>query len=221
MLVKDYLEGVAGLKADETVMPKLKESLLSLMPQSKFNQLMLEMQNEKDWDQQAIVVTIGNSNVMELATYFRNYEETYVGQEKDYGIKNEIICFVSDKPDTKPGDVLCNYRKNASLKYTYNEDGSHARPAVFHPDHILTWVTKTNNKISGVKEGYYFGKGVKYVVYVYIPSEEVRKNCYLIKEKQKLKDKGVYDKIRAIQTDADEQIAALKKEAGISTIKAK
>ncbi len=213
MLLKDYLKKVSALDTDTVKFGSVKEKLLQLIPQSKFDELVERMQQVKGWENQGIVNEI--SNHMEAASMFRNYRETYTSQPEDYGLVNKIIAYVTSKKDSRPGDVVCDYRKNSNFEYSQYEDGSHQISAVFHPNHSLIWVVETNNKVAGHPDQFYYGEGVKYIIYVYTPSAEVRKNCHAIKVRESLENKGILDEIKAIEEEAANKIAALKSKAGI------
>lgn len=209
MLLQDYLKEISGL-SEKGSLNSTRSKLLKLIPQQKFDELSTKMKVYSNWEESCLIKEIRNHG--EAASMFRNYSETYAGR---YGLTNKIISFIASKSDTVPGDVVFDYIKDKDGAFAPYEDGSHVVSATFHPNHSLIWMVTTNNVVFGKPDETYYGEGIKYIIYVYTPSDEVRENCLLIKQKKALQNKGIYEQISVIEKETAKRIAKLKEEAGI------
>lgn len=214
MLHGDYLKEVAALKADKSILNYTRGTLLGLMPQSKFDELIVKMQGEENWESKSLIIF--GDNCDKVFSTFTNYSETYAGQNANYGRVDTVLFSICSKSHTKHGDIVMAYKKDANLNYeSYDNGSTFIKPTGFHPNHSLIWVIKTNNKVAGDPDKTFYGEGIEYVIYVYTPSAEVRKNCHLIKLRKELANKPAFDQIAAIREKAEKEIAAIKVAAGI------
>ena len=213
MKLETYLEEDNELTPEELKLsPILKKLLHIITDQSKLDSLLEIMENKKDWEKKSLVIEL--SNYKDVLSVFKDFSESYCNNL--LGRVDKIIRpFICSRTDTKPGECIIGYKKDKDYIYEYDDNCTSSKEVKnLHPNHSLIFVVETNNKVFNKPDETAYGKGIKYLIYIYLPSSDsiLREHCFCIKRKKEKLNAPVIKKISAATKKHNSKIDELKKQ---------
>lgn len=224
----------AGLESiSKTNLGKFNSMLARSLPKQTYIELIKKLEKIPNWEDCSLVYIL--KDYEDVNKLFRNYSEAYDGLDSNYGLSNKVSFWLCNKESTKPGEAICAYKKNSDMKYQHYEDLSTLKTPQFHVDYILVWGLETNNALVEHPIRTPYGKGIKHLIYVYIPNQTTLQNSALIRKEQAqrkgtekaliesikktekenivkvLKKAEVFDLVQAIKAETEAKIEGIKK----------